>query len=50
MSKGVTYVSDLTPNKGIQEFQEKLENLKDACQEKDERVVVAGDFNARATE
>ena len=40
----------LTPNEGIQEFQTKLDSLEEVIQEAQGRVLVAGDFNAKAVE
>ncbi|XP_033229068.1 uncharacterized protein LOC117180687 [Belonocnema kinseyi] len=49
--KGVTYVSCyLTPNKSIQDFQEKLDLLEDTLQEAGGRIMTAGDLNPRAVE
>lgn len=49
--KDVTYVSCyLTPNEGIQAFQQKLDLLEDMVRRKKRKIMVAGDFNAKAVE
>lgn len=50
-SGGVFYVSVyLSPNEGIAVFRQKLERLEDVIRDMDGEVVMAGDFNAKATE
>ena len=50
-SRGITYVSCyLTPSDRIPDLQEKLNLLEDAIREEEGKLLVAGDFNAKATE
>ena len=49
--RGITFVSCyFSPNDSMQEFREKLDSLEDMLRVVETRVVVAGDFNARALE
>ncbi|XP_073979889.1 uncharacterized protein [Rhodnius prolixus] len=48
---GITYVSCyLTPNESIHDFREKIDALEDTFHDRRSAMVIAGDFNARATE
>ncbi|XP_053597652.1 uncharacterized protein LOC128668525 [Microplitis demolitor] len=50
-SSEVTYVSCyFTPNERIADFQAKLDGLEDAVRDMEGKLVVAGDFNAKALE
>ena len=50
-SRGITYISCyLTPSDRIADFHEKLDLLEDTIREQKERIIVAGDLNARALE
>ena len=50
-SKSITFVSCyLIPNEPITDFQAKMGGIEDAIQNLAVRVVIARDFNARATE
>ena len=48
---GITFFSvDLTPNETMPDFRRRLEALEDAILSTDGRILVGGDFNARALE
>lgn len=50
-SRGKTYISAyLSPNGGIDAFQRRLDGLEDFVREQQGRMLIAGDFNAKALE